>query len=69
MLWQPESEALCPDPTREENSVEGVIEMWFAGVHSGMFDFTLSPLKEMRVPTNFFHYAFNFRRWWRLSEG
>jgi len=39
-LWQPTREALCPDPTRTDNDIEGVIEMWFAGVHSGPFDFT-----------------------------
>jgi hypothetical protein len=39
VLWQPVGESLCPDPTKPENGVEGVLEMWFVGVHSGTFDF------------------------------
>ena len=45
-LWQPIRESLCPDSTRTENDIEGVIEMWFAGVHSGTFDFTHLRLKQ-----------------------
>ena len=52
--WQPKEESLSEDSTRTEDDVEGVIEMWFAGVHSGTFDFTL---EEVQVPTDFFDYA------------
>jgi len=46
VLWQPVNESLYPDPTRPENDIEGVIEMWFAGVHSGQFDFTHLELRQ-----------------------
>jgi hypothetical protein len=44
--WQPSGESLCPDPTRTESDIEGVIEMWFAGVHSGTFDVTRLQLRK-----------------------
>jgi len=56
VLWQPNDESLCPDPTRTESEIEGVLEMWFAGDHSGTFDFTSSLI--VRVPTDLFDYAF-----------
>ena len=34
VLWQPNDESL----TRTDSDVEGVIEMWFAGVHTGTFN-------------------------------
>ena len=40
VLWQSEDEALSQDPVRTESAVDGVIEVWFAGVHSGTFDST-----------------------------
>ena len=40
VLWEPNDKPLRKDSTRTESDVEGVIEMWFAGVHSGTFDFT-----------------------------
>lgn len=58
VLWQPENESICPDPTRPESDIEAVIEMWFVGVHSGTSDFTPSPIEEVRVPTDLFDYAF-----------
>jgi hypothetical protein len=57
VLWQPVEESLCPDPTKTGSDV---IEMWFAGVHSGTFDFTPSPFEEVRVPTDLFDHAFRF---------
>ena len=40
VLWQPKEEALCQNSTTTQSNVEGVIEMWFVGVHSGTFDLT-----------------------------
>ena len=57
VLWQPDEEPVCPDPTRTEGDVQGVIEMWFVGVHSGMYDFAPSPIEEVRVPTDLFDCA------------
>ena len=69
VLWKPTSESLCPDSTRTENNIQGVLEMWFAGVHSGMFDVTPSSIEEVRVSTGLFTTSLNFRRWWKFSKG